>query len=214
MNFNLTNSREYKLYGNITLELIKLYGIPCKYLKVKRLHENEVFGDFQRLKVNDEDTFEISVLPIETDNYGGDVSLDVFGLSNRESLTIIVSSYELQRIHPKIHKGEGNNYDFVLGNIVVFESGKIMEVCGFSPQVEGINNLFTFAEDKNVYRMNLKTYFGSEIQNLESSLEVFKELESIPELDSKKREKQNLEIKKTFKRKSDEDFNSVFGSLG
>ena len=80
MNFNISNSPEYSLYGQLSDELINLYGIKCRYCVTDRIEIDEILGEHSRLSIDDKKTFDIFLLPSETENYGGDFSLSVFGL--------------------------------------------------------------------------------------------------------------------------------------
>lgn len=226
MNFNLSNSPEYKLYGQISDELINLYGIQCRYCVTERIEVDDILGEHQRLGVDDNSVFEIFLLPSETDNYGGDIQLGVFGMLNNESLTGFVSSSTMKKIHPNIVNDVGTNFDYILGDLVIFQSGKVMEVSAFSPYVEGsINNLFVYNDDKNIYRITLKTYIGNNIEDNnfvedEKYNSNIEELEKILEIDEEVKSKQEIVSKekgKVNRRKSvvsKGTHNNVFGELG
>lgn len=227
MNFNLTHSPEYSLYGSLSDELINLYGIQCRYCVTDRIEVDEVLGEHSRLGIDESKSFDIFLLPSETENFGGDIQLGVFGLLNNETLTAFVSGSTMKKIHPNIVNDEGTNFDYILGDLVVFQSGRIMEVSGFSPYVEGsVNNLFVYNDPKNIYRINLRTYIGNSIEknnyNNTNSLELesLENLEEIFELDKEVEEKQEIIAKekgKVNRRKpvvSKNTHNSVFGELG
>lgn len=228
MNFNLSHSPEYSLYGSLSEELINLYGIQCKYFVTDRIEVDEILGEHARLSIDETRAFEIFLLPSETENFGGDVQLSVFGLFNNESLTAFVSGNTMKKIHPNIVTDTGTNFDYILGDLVIFQSGRIMEVSGFSPYVEGsVNNLFVYNDNKNLYRINLKTYIGNNLENnnfiKESSkleIEAVENLEEIFELDKEKKETQEevAASKGKVNRKkpvvSKNTHNNVFGELG
>lgn len=228
MNFNLSHSPEYSLYGSLSAELINLYGIKCRYCVTDRIEVDDVLGEHARLGIDDKKAFDIFLLPSETENFGGDVQLNVFGLFNNESLTAFVSAETMKKIHPNIVTDTGTNFDYILGDLVVFESGRIMEVSGFSPYVEGsVNNLFVYNDNKNIYRITLKTYLGNNLENnniIESSsnleIEAIENLEEIFELDKDVKEKQDALAStkgKVNKKKpvvSKNTHNNVFGELG
>ena len=228
MNFNLSHSPEYSLYGSLSAELINLYGIKCRYCVTDRIEVDDVLGEHTRLGIDDKKAFDIFLLPSETENFGGDVQLNVFGLFNNESLTAFVSAETMKKIHPNIVTDAGTNFDYILGDLVVFESGRIMEVSGFSPYVEGsVNNLFVYNDNKNIYRITLKTYLGNNLENnniIESNsnleIEAIENLEEIFELDKDVKEKQDALAStkgKVNKKKpvvSKNTHNNVFGELG
>ena len=224
MNFNISNSPEYSLYGQLSDELINLYGIKCRYCVTDRIEVDEILGEHSRLSVDDKKTFDIFLLPSETENYGGDFSLSVFGLSNNETLTAFISASTMKKIHPKIVEDVGTNFDYILGDLIVFQSGKIMEISGFSPYVEGINNLFVYNDNKNLYKLTLRTYIGNSIEKNtdETSLESvsIENLEKIFDIDEEIEQKQDeiaKQPKKVNKRKpvvSKNTHNNVFGAFG
>lgn len=215
MNFNYSKSPEFNLIGKISDEYINLYGIKCVYHKTNKLQKDEIFGEHSRLSINDKDTFEIFLLPNESETYGGDSMIGVFGLTNQESLVAYVSKNTMKKIHPKIVDDIGNNFDYILGDIVVFDSGKIMEVSNFSCYVEGLNNLFVYNDSKNLYKITLKTYIGNTIEktNLDNQeqFEKIENLEEVFELDTNKKEEVKKERKKTLK--DSNDYNNVFGGF-
>lgn len=225
MNFNLSKSPEYNLYGQASEELINLYGIRCYYGVSERIHVDDILGEHLRLSLNDNNLHEIYILPQETENFSGDIQLSVFGIQNNESLTAFISNSTMRKIHPNIVNHKGTNFDFILGDLVIFESGRIMEVSGFTPFVEGsVNNLFVYNDNKNIYKITLKTYIGNTIERSEldspEPLEKIDNLEEIFELDKDK--KSNIDdLAKTkgkiHKKKplvSQGTHNNVFGELG
>ena len=99
-----------------------------------------------------------------------------------------------------------------------------MEISGFSPYVEGINNLFVYNDNKNLYKVTLRTYIGNTIEKNtdETSLESvsIENLEKIFDIDEEIEEKQEevaKQPKKVNKRKSvvsKNTHNNVFGEFG
>lgn len=221
MNFNISQKPEYNLYGSLSDELIRLYGIECLYYKVERIQKDEVFGEDLRKSLNDKNSFKIYMLPQETEMFSGDSSLSVFGLENNETLTAFISKQQMIGIHEDLIDTQGFNYDNILGNLIFFNSGKIMEITHFSYFVEGVSNLFTYGDPKNLFKVVMKTYYGNNIERTEldnpESVEVLDSLDEVFELDEKHSNELEKTIKTINKKKplvsKDEGFNKLFGEL-
>lgn len=224
MNFNLTHSPEYKLYASMTNEIISLYGVECSYCVAERIHKDEIFGEHQRIGIDSKDTYKIKILPQEMDNWSGESVMNAFGLNNNESMTCFISKETMLKIHPNIVTENGYNYDFIIGDLVIFPSGKIMEVSMISPLAEAtLNNLFVYDDEKNVYKLTLKTFVGAPIDKTEADsyeYEKVENLEEIFELDKERTTQQDehsTKVGKVSNKRSvtkKDGYNDVFGSLG
>jgi len=166
MNLNLYDSshdREYELFRDTTEELINMYGVPVKYLITEKINQNEIFGEWSHLKIDNQKVHQFFGLPSASDNWEGDNSLfSNFGLQNVESINIFIPRKVMEVIHPEIvnRDGKATIENLPIGNLVVFESNKIMEVTGFelSSADFGNNNVFTSDRLKNVFKLKLKSY--------------------------------------------------------
>lgn len=217
MNFNVSKKPEYDLFRSNTKELISLYGIEVSYFITDKLNKNEILGEHSRISYDTKKAHKIFVAPDNTENWGGMSAFTPFGLQNSESLVVIISGDDMEKLHPNIVFLEGTNYDNIIGDIVIFDSGKIMEVSMISPLVEGNNNLFSYSDKKNAYKLTLKTHIDyndeiSDVKNEEhEEYEKIEELEKIFELDI---EQSKIQKSKKEPKLENSNYNSVFGSLG
>lgn len=100
MNLNITSQPDYDLQGSLTAELINLYGIPIKLIITeKRNYDQNVFGDFQSIKANKEDIFDLYGLP-ENSEEVEDMSstFSEFGMLNLETIRLFISKESLEEI--------------------------------------------------------------------------------------------------------------------
>ena len=133
MNFNITRSKEYELIGRLTSEYIRLFGLRCRYYVTDKLGSNKILGENSRISYDPKKSYEIYIAPSNTENWDGGSVFNSFGFQNQETLVGFISVDDIKKIHPKIFKKEGRDFDSILGDIVIFDSGKIMEVTSFSP---------------------------------------------------------------------------------
>ena len=100
MNLNITSQPDYELQSSLTAELINMYGVPIKIIITeKKNYDQNVFGDFQSIKANKEDIFDLYGLPEnseEVDDIG--VNFSEFGMLNVETVRLFVSRESLQEI--------------------------------------------------------------------------------------------------------------------
>ena len=224
MNFNISKKPEYNLFRKNTKELINLYGIEVTYFVTEKIHQNHILGENHRISLDPEKSFKIFLAPDATENWGGMNAFSSFGFQNLESLVTIISADDMERIHPNIVNLEGSNFDFIIGDIVIFDSGKIMEVSMISPLVEGNNNLFGYSDRKNAYKLTLKTHIDNndDVSSLKAEqseeYEKIENLEEIFELDIQqtKTQKENKKDKNSKKEiiPENSNYNSLFGRLG
>jgi len=197
MNFNYSTDNshqgEYDLFRSTTEEMINLYGIHVKYLITEKINQDDIFGEHSHIKIDNENVYEFFAKPEETDNWGGESDLySKFGLQNLDTMNIFVGRTDMEKIHPEIveRNGKATLENLPHGNILVFDSNKIMEVTDMklTSDTFGNNNVFDSNLTKNVYKLTLKTYVAnrddySEAQDISNSDEVeyedFGNLESI-----------------------------------
>ena len=151
--FNFNNkANEYETFGNITDELIKLFGVDVKWIKTKFVDVDSVLGDFKNYQSGTDDIIEwIMLLPSTPEGFEGHNNfLSQFGLINLDSMDFYLSIHELKRIHDEFNK--------CVGDLIILPSGKVMEVTNISSQVPGINNMFLYPNQKQVYQLTCKTY--------------------------------------------------------
>ena len=190
MNFNITRSKEYELIGRLTSEYIRLFGLRCRYYVTDKLGSNKILGENSRISYDPKKSYEIYIAPSNTENWDGGSVFSSFGFQNQETLVGFISVDDIKKIHPKIFKKEGRDFDSILGDIVIFDSGKIMEVTSFSPYSEGsMNNLYAYSDDKNVYKITLRTHIDqnddiTELKSLaDEDIEIKEDLVKVENLE-------------------------------
>jgi hypothetical protein len=165
MNFNIGSpghTNEYNLFKNMTEEGINLYGIPVKYIKAEKVNKDFVFGEWSHIKVDYENIYEIYMLPVESETWSSQGDLfSKFGLQNLDTIQVIISVKTMEEIHPNIVTRTGKGFDFIIGNLVVLPSNKIMEITNIETEVQGLNNIFTYDLNKNAYQLTLRQYIAN-----------------------------------------------------
>jgi len=170
MNYNFGDQNsldnEYDLFKNSTEEVINLYGIKIKYLITKKINPDHIFGESTHISVDNKNVYEFYAMPGETDMWGSDGGLfSKFGLQNLDTISLFISRSDMEKIHPELTNREGRATidNLPNGNLVVFDSNKIMEVTSFELMSADFNrnNIFTSNRDKNVYKITLKSYFAN-----------------------------------------------------
>jgi len=192
MNFNYSTDEshnpEYNLYGNITEEMINLYGINIKYLITAKINQDEIFGESQYIKVNNSNVFSFFIYPQDSTAFDGDDSIySKFGLQNLDGMTIFISRNSFELVHSElVNKNQSVEINNIpIGNLIIFNSNKIMEITGFelSSADFGHNNVFDSKLTKNVYKLTLKSYIPnrddySETEDITTDYKDFGNLES------------------------------------
>jgi len=158
MNFNLTNTVDYKLQGRMTDELISLYGILVKLLLVTKINKDDlVFGDFSHIKTDSTKSFELYALPETSESWDNmNINFTNFGMSTDESASLFVSRKSIDKIFDSFDLGNG--FESVIGNIIILPNSRIMEITDLQFEVPGVSNLYSNNDTKNVYKISLKTY--------------------------------------------------------
>jgi hypothetical protein len=151
-NFNFNTNPEYDLNTSLIDEMINLYGILTKFLKVEKINQDDfVFKDYSSVKTNSIDSFEVYMLPENSENWdNGNYMYSEFGLLGTQNISLFCSKMSMETM--------GLDIKSVLGNLVVLPNNKIMEITNCDFEVPGINNLFTFNNQKSVYKFSLIPY--------------------------------------------------------
>ena len=172
MNFNYNNHQEYKLYGNLVHEEIELYGLKILLFKTDRIGIDYIFGEHQSIKVNNDTVFEFNVKLGDDNGFinPGDF-FSKFGLNSQATLDMFVSSISMEKAYPDLYNNKG--YDDIMGDIIKLPNGKFMEITNFEDEVEGYNNMFTYAEEKKIFKLTVRTYTENrdELAGLEEEYE-------------------------------------------
>lgn len=151
MNFNFSNQPEYTLNTQLTTEMLSLYGVLTKFVKTEKINfDMNVFGDYSHMKTNNSDVYDIYMLPENTEDWDTEsYGFNNMGLTNFDNITLFASKSSFDGI-AEIQQ--------IVGNLIVFPNNKIMEITDADPTVPGVNNLFTYSNEKNVYRLTCKPY--------------------------------------------------------
>lgn len=163
MNFNYSKHPEYQLHTSLIEEAIKLYGILVKFLVTEKINKDDsVFGDYSHLKSDNSKIYDIYMLPDNTENWDDNgYNFNPFGFTNMESITLYAArSAFVDEDH--------NDFNEIVGNLIVLPNNKIMEITHCGSTFPGINNLFTYNDTKSVYRLVCKPYDFKIINELES----------------------------------------------
>lgn len=211
-NFNISSQPEYELYRGVTDEYINLYGLVCKYIITTKVQKDFIWGEYSHIKIDNSTIYELPLKMMNDTSFDGENLFTKFGFMGQENSEAIVSAITMEGIHPNITSLTGNGWDSIIGNLVIFPNGKIMEVVQFKPEVDGLNNLFPYSDRKNVYKLILRQYSNNNDETTSELLEEipsFGNLEEIFNVDSSRKEQQEATLSGTRVPKD-----SVFGDLG
>jgi hypothetical protein len=198
MNFNITSKPDYSLQARHTHEIINLYGVQTKLLLTEKVnYDATVFGDYQSVKTNKEDTFLVPMMPETSEEYDNiGINFSEFGMMNVESINMFVSRKTVDKVFEDIFEKENTTEDEfntdplspvkkLQSNLVILPNNRVMEITDVEFMVPGINNLFTEQDIKNVYKLTMKTYDVKLTDDLESiNDEDTETIGSYKELDS------------------------------
>jgi hypothetical protein len=151
-NFN-NNNNEYSLYNSLTSELINLYGFNTSYIKTEKVNMDVIFGEIQNLRADNSSIYNVSVYPENTAGFSdqNDI-LSKFGILSFDSINLYISSETFLTIYPD------GNVQRSVGDLIVLPSSKVMEITELESQVPGINNMYVYNNQKNVYLLKCKPY--------------------------------------------------------
>lgn len=158
MGFNFNSQPEYSLNQSMTEEMIDLYGVLLKYVKTTKVNEDiSVFGDFSHMKPDGSDIIELHGLPENSDDWDSSGPLlTSFGLIDTHNISLFVAA----SIFP--------DYKSIVGNLFIFPNGKIMEISDIDFIVPGVNNLFTYADQKTVLRVVCVPYEQKHVDEVDT----------------------------------------------
>jgi hypothetical protein len=158
INLNYSHQPEYDLYNTITDELINGYGILSKYIVTEKVDmDTSTFGEWTSLKAENNDVYEVFLLPDTTENWQGqNIVFDQFGLNNFSTMEFFISERGLHTIFPFWE--ESININDMISDLILMPSGKVLEVTHVEPLVEGVNNLFSYDDAKNTVKITCRNY--------------------------------------------------------
>ncbi len=159
MAFNLQTSRkpEYKLTENLIDELIEIHGIRCLWLYSEKVNVDSVFRDFSHMKVTPGASTQITLMPTEMEDWEGDIDFNQFSLFNSHTQALFMSKRTLLSLYPDFLSEMGPRQKIV-NSLLVVPSGSIMEVTHMESYVQGLNNLWAYADDPSSYKLTVKVY--------------------------------------------------------
>ena len=205
MAWNLNNKpNEYNLSGKLTAELINIYGLEVSYVKTEQVNRDIVLGEFTHYRADDSSVFRVNVYPENTAGFDNNNDiLSKFGILNFDSINLFISSVSMASIYPS---GE---YQTAHGDIIALPSGKVFEITEIESQVMGINNMYTYDNQKNVFLLKCKpyNYNRDEITTTDINLGSLADAFDMEEFDA---EKTAVEEQSTML----DNVDAVFGSLG
>ena len=149
MNLNFYNNPEYELNRSLITEMISMYGIQVKFVKVKKINEDLVFKDYQHLVADKNDIIEMYALPENSDSFDSSgYQFNSFGFTDLNNLSVFISVESFGEIQ----------FKEIVGNLIVLPSNKILEITDVTFQVPGINNDFVNNNSRTVYKLTLTPY--------------------------------------------------------
>jgi len=229
MPVNLNNIQsEYNLYSEQTEELIDIYGLTVKYVKSDNQNLDEIFGEYSHKKLNQNDVYEVNVMPENSENF--DVlgnTFSKFGFTQTETFNCYIHKNQIKKF----------NYDDVrsqcVGDIIILPNNKKFEITFVEHEVQGLNNMFTYSNEKNVYMFKAKLYnYNGDIKEKSNEIEEDKlqefnftkldEIFNVNDDNTSSNENQKEIIKKSkrsknIKKESEKiklETNDVFGEWG
>ena len=149
MNLNFYNSPEYDLNKSLITEMISMYGVQVKFVKVKKIKEDNLFKDYQHLVADKNDIIEMYALPENSDSFDSNgYQFSSFGFTDLNNLSVFISVESFGDIQ----------FKEIVGNLIVLPSNKILEITDVTFQVPGINNDFVNNNSRTVYKLTLTPY--------------------------------------------------------
>ena len=149
MNLNFYNNPEYDLNKSLITEMISMYGIQVKFVKVKKINEDNLFKDYQHLVADKNDIIEMYALPENSDSFDSSgYQFNSFGFTDLNNLSVFISVESFGEI----------KFKEIVGNLIVLPSNKILEITDVTFQVPGINNDFVNNNSRTVYKLTLTPY--------------------------------------------------------
>ena len=152
MNFNFSGTPAYNLNSHLIEEVINLYGIDIKFLRVEYINKDEtIFKDFQHIKTDKKNIFEMKALPENMDSSDSQgYSFQDFGFLDFNTLNLFIHTSEFQKVGLELNQ--------IISNIIVLPSNKVLEITDVQFIVPGINNAFTQDDYKSVYKVVCRPY--------------------------------------------------------
>lgn len=193
MNLNFYNSPEYDLNRSLITEMISMYGVQVKFVKVKKINEDALFKDYQHLVADKKDIIEMYALPENSESFDTSAyQFNAFGFTDFNNLSVYISVESFGEI----------KFKEIIGNLIVLPSNKILEITDVTFQVPGINNDFVNNNSRTVYKLTLTPYefkLTDKLSDIQETDEEISPLDFSPKsldnyFDELMKEKEDLEI--------------------
>lgn len=152
-NLNMENKADYNLSGRLTDEVTKIFGLEVNYISTDKSNNDKVLGDIISFSSSSSRTHRVYVYPENTAAFDGTGDmLSKFGLANFNSINLFISAIEMRKIY------ESDEIFQSVGDLLVLPSSKMLEITFIEHQVPGLNNLYTYGNNKNVYLLKCAPY--------------------------------------------------------
>jgi hypothetical protein len=151
-NYNFNDAPDYDLNASLIDEVINLYGVLVKFLKVQHINTDDiVFKDYSSIKTDSSNIFEIYLMPENTESWENTgYAFSQFNMIDMNNINMFCSKFSIESMSLDVKN--------LIGNLVVLPNNKIMEITNFDFCTPGVYNLFTFNNAKSVYKLTLIPY--------------------------------------------------------
>jgi hypothetical protein len=207
MSWNLSNNAtDYELSGNLTSEVIDIYGFSINYIKTQKVNMDKIYSEFTHLRADNDSVFQVSVYPENTAGFENHNDLfSKFGILGMDSTNLMISYNSLLKVYPDKQFQKGT------GDLIVLPSKKVLEIVDIESQVNGLNNMFVYDNQKNVYILKCKPYnFNMDDINITTSPDEIPNFSLLFDIQNKSAEKLEQETQSKLVKNQD----PVFGDLG
>lgn len=219
MSWNLNNkSADYKLSGLLTAELIDMYGLSVKFVRTELVNVDEIFNESTNLNANIDDVFDVMIKPENPDLFEEGNFLSKFGFSSVSSINLFISLKSIEKVYE-----DAKYAPHAVGALIMLPSGKWLEVVSIDVQVPGINNMFLYSNQKNVFLLKCKPYSYNNDDVVDVMTEVHSEVGDIGDIIPDLSQIFNLDIyeekkvaieQQSTKGTEEENYDPIFGELG
>lgn len=149
-----TNNVEWDIYNNATRESIKMFGIPCKYMKRENVNIDYLFGEDNALSEFNE-FIEINLYLEDMTSFGGaSSSITKFGLVLDDTMNFLVNQNEIVE---KLAGTMPNAGDLLM----MFDNKDIFEVMHVDDKLV----LYPFGKNTSFRLYCKKFHYGHEMIN-------------------------------------------------
>ncbi len=180
INLNIQSKPEYDLIGNQTHDMIQMFGTQVQILKTEKMGTNKTFGEFSHLKVNEDDFFNVFIIMEDQADYDVSNLFGRFGLESANTINAQISGVSMKEVlldNDTDPTGDNINYADIVGALVKMPSGQFFKVNSVNHEVQGGNNLFVYASQKNVYDIVLKPYIYEKASEVEETGDIETDLD-------------------------------------